>query len=245
MENKKLEKGYLINFGFAILMMMAMTFFICNSFIFAPEFSKLGRYLTKGIASLLFVFFGIFNFNFAKKSEEVKNKKFMLFMIIGLVFAMLGDMFLIDFFIVGAGLFAVGHVFYFVAFCFVSKFKFRDLICMVAIFVPAILVILLYPHFVFDGMLPVVIAYALIISAMLGKAISNAFEKGNKVLNWVVLIGALMFFLSDLMLLFNVFASAPFVFDVACIALYYPAEFVLAFSILFAGFKYEKQSKAE
>ena len=111
---------------------------------------------------------------------------------------------------------------------------------MSAIFVPALIFILLYPNFVFDGMLPVVIVYALIISGMLGKSVSNIFEQDNRLLNVIIALGALMFFLSDLMLLFNVFGSAPYLLDVICIALYYPAEFVLAFSIFMVGFKFKK-----
>ena len=127
-----------------------------------------------------------------------------------------------------------------IAFFFNSKFRWRDLIVILFVFIPSLLVVLFYPKFVFDGMQMLVIAYALIISAMLGKAISNTFEKENRLISIIIMIGAIMFFLSDLMLLFDVFGNAPYIFDVFCIALYYPAEFVLAFTILLVGFKYNK-----
>ncbi|MBQ9790832.1 MAG: lysoplasmalogenase [Clostridia bacterium] len=246
MDNKRLEKGYLMNIMFAVIMMIAMLFFITSNSVFSSvglgEYVKLGKYITKGSASILFVLFGLLNLLFVNKSGNMKNTKFLVFMLVGLVFAMLGDILLIDFFVIGAALFAVGHVFFFVAFCFMARFKVRDIICVIAILIPAMLLIFLYPNFEFGGMLPVVIAYAVIISAMLGKAISNVFEKENKLLNVVIMIGALMFFLSDLMLLFNVFGSAPYVFDVACIALYYPAEYLLAFSMFLVGAKFEKKA---
>ena len=245
--SKGLEKGYIINIMFCVLMIMASVFFISSNDIFASlglsEYRILGKYITKGTASLLFVICGLVNLLYARKSCAWKNAKYMILMCIGLFFAMLGDIFLIEFFIVGALLFAVGHVFFLIAFFFVSKFNIRDLVVMVCIFVPALLLILLYPHFNFEGMQALVIVYALIISVMLGKAISNVFARENRFINMLIALGALLFFLSDVMLLFNVFGGAPYVLDVLCIALYYPAEFLLAFSILIVGYKYNKQEQ--
>ena len=72
-------------------------------------------YITKTIASVLFVLCGVFNLLYALFCKREANKKFSLIMVIGLVFAAAGDILLIDFFPIGAAAFAVGHIFYFVA----------------------------------------------------------------------------------------------------------------------------------
>ena len=82
----------------------------------------------------------------------------------------------------------------------------------------------------------VVVVYAIIISFMVGKAISNWMdgllkEKKSKPLELVIVLGSLLFFFSDCMLLLNVFADFPKVVDVLCLATYYPAQILLATSI--------------
>ena len=202
----------------------------CSSYVFKP------------LTSALFVLCGLFNLNYCIKTNLFKNKWFMILLFVGLVFAMLGDILLIDYFIVGAILFAIGHVFFFASFVALEGFNWLDLVLGGLIFGIALLLIELYPNFEFgEGMKIVVVLYALIISFMLGKALSNLIAKKNLKLDLLIFAGALLFFLSDLMLLFNVFASAPRVFDILCLSFYYPAEFLLAFSIAFAGMYFEKK----
>ena len=145
---------------------------------------------------------------------------------------MCGDIVLEVEFIVGAVLFAIGHIFYFVAYCFLQKFKWIDLFYGAAIFVPAVIFIVAIPIFDFGGVLMeiVCIVYAIIISCMVGKAISNLVEKKN-LQNILIVVGSILFFFSDLMLLLNIFASLPNAVSVLCLATYYPAEILLAFSI--------------
>ena len=190
----------------------------------------IGGILIKSITSACFVLVGIVNLAYTIKCKT--NLKFPIFMLVGLVFAMLGDIILEVQFIVGAALFAIGHIFFFVSYCMLIKFDWKDLIYGAVIFVPSMLFIVLAPIFDFGGILMeiVCIVYALIISFMVGKAISN-YVKQKNVVNLIILIGSIMFFLSDLMLLLNVFAHLPVV-GIICLVLYYPAEFLLAFSIL-------------
>lgn len=200
-------------------------------------------YIFKTTASVLFVILGIINFIFVFKLDQRKSL-FKYFMLLGLVFACLGDIVLIDYFIYGAMLFAIGHVFFFVSYSILNKINWKDLVISLAIFAVALIIILALPIFDYKGMLPIVIVYALIISFMLGKAISNyVFMKEYKIENLIIMIGSLLFFLSDLMLLFNVFGVvseiAHEIFDNLCLILYYPAEFVLASSIYYSNIKLE------
>ena len=190
-----------------------------------------GTLLIKSLTSVCFVLLGVVNLVYAFKNKA-QNKKFCLAMLTGLVFAMLGDIVLELEFIVGALLFAVGHVFYFVAYCFLLSFKWKDLIYGMCIFVPVTIFIVVAPIFDFGGLLMemVCIFYALIISCMVGKSISNYVQQ-KTLLHLLLLVGSFLFMFSDFMLLLNVFANLPRIVGILCLATYYPAECVLAYSI--------------
>ena len=191
-----------------------------------------GLILVKALTSLGFVAIGVVNFIYLLKNKT-EEKRFAIFMLAGLVFSMLGDIFLEIIFILGAGLFAVGHVLYFVAYCFLVKPRWLDLIISSCIAVPSVLVITLVSIFNFGGILMemVCIIYALVISCMVGKAVGN-YVKFKSALTLVIMVGSILFFFSDLMLLFNVFADVSRVFGVLCLSSYYPAQILLGLSLL-------------
>lgn len=193
----------------------------------------------KSVTSALFVFIGIINTVYAVlKKLDRKSLKFPIFMLTGLTFAMLGDIILEVEFIVGAALFAVGHVFFFVSYIMIEKFKWTDLLYGLCIFVPAVLLITLAPIFDFGGILMEIVAviYAAVISCMVGKSIANFVREKNKT-HLIILLGSVLFFVSDFALLFNVFSDLPY-FGAICLATYYPAEILLGFSIfMFASAK--------
>ena len=190
--------------------------------------------LIKSITSIGFVLIALINFIYLLNSNKT-NLMFAIFMLTGLTFAMLGDIFLEIEFIIGAILFAIGHVFYFVAYTRLAKFSWKDLLYGVCIFVLASILILTAPIFEFETVVLKILCviYALIISIMVGKSVSN-FIKDKTNLNLILMIGSILFMFSDLMLLFNVFGSVPLT-GILCLATYYPAEIILAYSILNAS----------
>lgn len=201
-----------------------------------------GGITIKSITSAIFMLIGLLNLSLAIK--EKRDLKFPIIMTVGLLFAMLGDILLEVQFIVGAGLFALGHILFFVSYLFLEKFSWKDLIYGAVIFVPSMLFIVLAPIFSFGGVLMeiVCVLYALIISFMVGKSIAN-FVRNRSLLNLIIMIGSIMFFLSDLMLLLGRFASLPVV-GIICLVLYYPAEFLLAFSMfIYSCFKTNKKEE--
>lgn len=191
--------------------------------------------LLKSILSFGFVLIGLINLIYVLKNKTV-NKKFAITMLVGLFVAMLGDIVLEFHFISGALVFALGHVFFFIAYCFNSKFEWKNLIFSAIIFVPVLLFITFAPIFDFGGIVMQLVCtlYALIISCMVGKAIAN-FVKEKNTLNLVILIGSILFLISDFVLLLNVFSEISKPFKFLCIATYYPAECLLAHSILKSG----------
>ena len=191
-----------------------------------------GNIILKSVLSAMFVILGAVNFVYVVKKHQQFNM-FMLMMLIGLFFAMLGDIVLEIEFIIGALLFAVGHVFFLVSYITLKKYCIKDLIISLSIFIPCVFVILFVPIFDFGGIMMqmVCIFYALIISLMTGKAIANYTAEKN-LLNLVIMIGSLLFILSDFMLLFSVFSEAGRWTTMLCLATYYPAQCFLAYSIL-------------
>ncbi len=196
-------------------------------------------YITKTIASVLFVLCGAFNLFCLYKNYKYDGWWKGIIMLVGLIFAMAGDIFLIDHFIFGAMLFAVGHVFFLIYFCLMQKFHLIDFILTISIIAMALLVILLYPYFEFNGMLPVILAYAVIISCMLAKGIGNYISQRNTA-NLITMLGAILFFFSDLMLLFFEFGGKIIIFDYLCLYTYYPGEFLLGVCILLNKNNYAK-----
>ena len=213
----------IVNFGVLFLIFCVLVgdlFFILESSLLIKSLSSFGFVLI-GLISLLY---------FSK--QNVTIKKFTIMMLIGLIFAMFGDIVLEIDFIIGAILFAIGHVFYFVAYCCLNKFLWNDLLIGASIFIPATLIILFLPIFDFGGALMqlLCVVYAIIISCMTGKAISNYIKLKN-FLTLILMIGSCLFLFSDLMLLFTVFCNISKVFRYLCLISYYPAEILLALSL--------------
>ena len=191
-----------------------------------------GTLLIKSLTSAGFLLLGVINLVYVIKNKE-ENLKFCVMMVSGLLFAMLGDIILEIDFIIGALLFAVGHVLYFVAYCFVCKFNWKDLIYGACIFIPATGVILFAPIFNFGGntLKWLCVIYAIIISCMTGKAVAN-FIREKSLLTIILMLGSALFLISDLMLLFSNFTDISGVFRYLCLITYYPAECLLAHSLM-------------
>lgn len=216
----KKNLAYILNAAFLILIMVGDAFYIAFDQIWV-----------KGLTSALFVVLGAINLFFVFNKTD--KKKFAIILLIGLFFAMLGDILLEFVFIAGAAFFAMGHVFFFLSYCFLIGLNWKDFIYGLIIFVPSVLFITLAPIFSFGGVLMeiVCVVYALIISLMVGKALSNYVQQ-KSVLHLIILIGSALFFFSDLMLLLNKFYTQSIVTSLLCLLTYYPAEFLLAHSIL-------------
>lgn len=196
---------------------------------------RYGAFSVKIITSLMFAVMGGVNLAYLILTKH-KGFKFPAVMVAGLVLAMLGDVILEIHFIAGAVLFAIGHVLFFVSYCFLRKYAFTDFLCGGLIAFLSVLFITFAPIFDFSGdiaMEIVCIIYAIVISLMVGKAICN-FAADHSWLTFIIMLGSLLFFFSDLMLLLNVFSSVEKYVGALCLSTYYPAECLLAFSVYLA-----------
>lgn len=187
----------------------------------------------KSVASMMFVATGFINLMYCIKNKT--NLKFPIWMMVALICAMLGDVLLVLNFYLGAAAFGVAHIFYFVSYCMLEKMNCRDFMCGIIISAIGLSVILFTPFLDFGGdlMKGVCSAYAIIISFMVGKSISNLLKE-NSSINIIVAIGSILFIFSDLMLTLDLFADIK-VAAYLCLGTYYSAQFLLAFSLFVYG----------
>ncbi len=190
-----------------------------------------GGIFLKAATSLGFLLIALLNGAFTFFYNK-SDRKFAILVLLGVFSSFLGDIILNIDFIIGALIFAVGHIFYFSSYCSISDYKIKDLFIAVLIFIPSFLFILLCPIFNFgSGLMKLVcIIYAGIISSMLGKAISSLLQSKEKFF-YIVAAGSLLFFISDIALLFYVFGNAGEAANTVCLLTYFPAQCILAYSV--------------
>lgn len=183
----------------------------------------------KSLTSFGFVATGLANLIYALKEKACD--RFVIFTFCGLFFSFLGDIVINLSFIPGAFIFALGHVFYFAAFCSREGFSKRDFVYVAAMLVISLTILLLYPGFNFDTLiLCVCVFYSIIISFMAGKAISGYFANRSAV-NLILAIGAILFFSSDAALVLYMFGNAGKAADTVCLFTYFPAQCMLAYGM--------------
>lgn len=213
---------------FLALNLLLIAAICCGSYLYQVE----GGLLIKGGTSGLFALLGLVNLLYAalrKASLGVPAA-----MAAGLVLSMLGDILLGESFIVGAGLFAMGHVCYFIAYCILLKPKLWDFAVCGVLFAMAAAFLLFHPLLVFPQPEKrwICLAYALIITLMMGKAVVNFFRRRDT-LTALLAVGSILFVFSDLMLVFDWFIGILPIAGLLCMATYYPAQAMLAASTYF------------
>lgn len=170
----------------------------------------LGDYVTwaivmKAVTSLFFVLAGFCGYRGSKV-----NPVFSKLLMIAFVCCMAGDVLLaLDssgiLFVIGVVSFAGAHILFSAAFCRISPVKKADMIAMAVLFAGSALLLCL-GNFDFQGLLPVLIIYAAIISFMVIKALSLwRCREGRAVGIRLIMAGGVFFILSDFLLLFWLF----------------------------------------
>lgn len=154
------------------------------------------------------------------------DKRYVLFVITGLFFCMLGDG-LLSHFVIGLSAFLIGHLFYTAA--FITKWKFSWIrLC-------TIIPILIYAGIMAnqlvrsmqntdnEGLIIPVMIYLLIILSMGGFSIMSG--------NIWSMIGSTLFIISDSILAWNKFVSDVAYSSVLIMLTYYTAQFLIANSV--------------
>lgn len=229
MKNKKILAIIIVNALFLVATIVTDILYI----------TKGNEYVFKTLASGVFVLCSLVNMSLMFIYKNAINKPFIILMVIGQIFAFAGDVLLIDHFIIGAISFAVGHVFYFIAYCFLQKFKWLDL-AFIGGAIALSLIIIFVSKINLGSNLPLILGYALVISCMLGK--SATLFLSNVKIGAIIFTGSLMFYLSDMFLMFTRFGPLGRTGSILCLSFYYPAEFILAMSISAVCYLINKQN---
>jgi uncharacterized membrane protein YhhN len=183
----------------------------------------------KAVASLSFVVLALV--------QPKKDRRYFWFILIGLVFGLAGDLLLRlpapIYFKLGVLAFLLGHACYIVAFLSVTRA--RDWLSwwLIPVWaVSAAVFIWLWPHASAHKMLGPVVAYVIVISVMLCGAVTVfRATKMDATGRWLVLIGSMVFYVSDIGVARDKFVSPGAVNWLVSLPMYYAAQFMLAFSV--------------
>lgn len=155
---------------------------------------------------------------------------------LGILFSCAGDIAINPSFVAGAAMFALGHILFVAAYFMHRGADGKNLALCALLAAAAAAFVWLCPILRFDPPLfrYICVAYAAIISVMVGKAVGNV-RRESSLFTRVLAVSSVLFFVSDLMLLLAWFSSITGWTSHACMALYYPAMCLFAHSLLVYG----------
>ncbi len=190
--------------------------------------SHLGIYITKPLTMLLIITLCLLAFRGAHDSRFTK-----LFLF-GLLFSLAGDVFLMlpGLFLPGLFAFLLAHIFYVVALWGDNRLRKGDYVYG-SILLVALVAVFLYLLPYLDTMLvgPVLL-YMIIISLMVWRAVGTTFRDFLQPHQQrLVIIGALLFYISDLVLAINRFAHSLPMAGLMIMVPYFIAQYCLASSV--------------
>jgi uncharacterized membrane protein YhhN len=159
--------------------------------------------------------------------------------LIGLLFSFGGDIALMfqdnrKAFTLGLGLFLLAHIAYTVVFIMLGRFTSWDLLSGVILLAAALSFYrLLAPNL--GSMKVPVIAYIVIISLMVSRALSTFASPAFSITQaWMIAGGAILFYISDVILAANRFWK-PWKYQRISLAFYYAGQFLIALAASFFG----------
>ncbi|MBR1693024.1 MAG: lysoplasmalogenase [Lachnospiraceae bacterium] len=206
---------------------------LCGLIVVFEKDLSMWTIVLKTTASLFFVLAGLTGY--LKRRE---NRRFSGIVLAALLCSMAGDVLLaLDqdqglMFILGVASFAAAHVLFSVAFCKASRVQKRDLAATVILFA-LLFVLLQVGTFDFQGLFPVLLGYAAVISFMTIKALSLwRCRKGREQGVYLLMAGGVLFLISDMVLLFWLFGiDTPKEVQSVNWALYYVAQGCLSYAL--------------
>ncbi|MGD0275832.1 MAG: lysoplasmalogenase [Syntrophales bacterium] len=194
----------------------------------AKKESVAGTLMTKPLLSLLFIAVVLI--------VPQANPKYFCFILAGLIFCMLGDVFLIfvnskKLFMAGLASFLVGHIFYGIAFFTTASPGVLTLVVAVIIITVSSIIFLKLRPYLGKMTIPV-FAYVVIITIMV---IGAATLMGDKQLDFtgrsVAFCGAVLFYCSDMFVARQRFIRKDFINRLIGLPLYYVGQFMIAYSV--------------
>lgn len=215
--------------------MNTIPFFLMYFFVYQNLVSELDSdiLLFKTLASVCFLICAFLSY---KKSP--KTKKYSFIIMIGLLFGLIGDVFLAPpytetRFSIGASAFAIGHILFTAAFLTLDSIKLKDFIFTFILSGSFIYFITNNSSFELGGKLPIACIYSVIISFMFIESLGIfKFRKINSFFCYFTILGAFLFLISDIILTFKIFIPNPDpCFGIINHILYYTGQGMIALSL--------------
>lgn len=193
--------------------------------------------IVKTVASFTFIILAVVSYGI-----KACDKTYYKIMMLAFIFSMAGDVVLeandmitqVDFFVVGVACFAISHIFYIIAFVKISGFSRFQLITVLVMIVFSVGFLSLAPWFDFGNMYYIIMGYAVVISLMVGSAISLVrLRHINKRAVILTISGAILFYISDIALVHVLYSSfnGIIISDINAFA-YYIGQGLLGLSIM-------------
>ncbi|CEN25092.1 lysoplasmalogenase [Paraclostridium sordellii] len=223
---------------YILVVLMLISLSILLYFTYKPY--KNFRGIFKTLTSILFVSIALVGYILNNS-----NFTYFLLMLLGLIFSLFGDAFLIfekgesssmsKAFIYGVLSFSLAHIFFSAGFIYLSSFKLYTIGIAFLLSFITLLILKSIKNVNFKGSFSYIVFYAFVISFMFSQSINLYFTGhfNNFYTIWIT-IGALLFVLSDLILSFNYFyKNCPKFMGVLNLLVYYIAQLLLALSVAY------------
>jgi len=206
--------------------------FLFVTLLLRAEFAqnKHATYFLKPASTLLVIFIAVY----PALHGEIASSSYFFLILIGLSFSLLGDIALMGksarAFQLGLIFFLITHIFYSWAFSIPANFQANDGLVAVILLGMAGLIY----RYLYSGLGPMkmpVFIYVLIITIMMDRAISRLYaESFSQQRAVLIAIGAVLFYISDLILAINKFRR-PIRRNRISLAFYYAGQLLIALSV--------------
>ena len=226
----------MLSLTFFVFMLISLGFLIY--FNYHPHGYKMP--IVKTITSLLFIAICISSYK-----TIYLNTQYFIFILLALILSLIGDVFLAfnnsssdevsKMFVYGLSSFSIAHIFFSLAFCTLTPVLVWHILLFILISVISILFLNLIKGFNFKGAYKLVVTYSIIISFMFTRALSlTSLIHENFWSTILVIVGACLFLLSDLILCFIYFhKKSPSYMTALNLLCYYVGQGLIALSLAF------------
>lgn len=232
---------YRILFGVSFVSWASFT--LASAFQFYPYSGAL-----KMLSSLLFIITAVLSYiRYGRKIEKKGFRFYAVFVGAGLIFSVFGDFFLLsgETFICGLIAFAIAQICYFTAFFAFGAPKPAFVLRFLCFFLPVAALIGFVLIFDFGDNAAAAWIYAVLISLMAAKSLDA--NRSDITKPFLATAGAIAFLVSDVILVFYIFADLGRAADIALHAgntfTYFPAQTLLAMSLSGGAFLSIKQTE--
>ncbi len=224
----------MLSLTFFIFMLISLGFLIY--FNYHPHGYKMP--IVKTITSLLFIAICVSSYKIL-----YFNTQYFIFILFALITSLIGDVFLAfntnkddevsKMFVYGLISFSIGHIFFSLAFATLTPVLIWHVLLFILISIISILFLNLIKGFDFKGAYKLVVTYSIIISFMVTRALSlTPLIHENFLSTILIIIGACLFFLSDLILCFIYFhKKSPSYMTALNLLCYYVGQGLIALSL--------------